>query len=343
MNEPMHGLELPEDMAAVEITEPGPPDVLAVVRKPVPTPASGEVLIKVAAAGVNRPDCLQRLGLYPPLPGASELPGLEVAGTVVAAGANVHAIRAGDKVCALLSGGGYAEFCTAPEVQCLPVPRGFSFTQAAALPETFFTVWTNVFERGRLTAGESILIHGGASGIGTTAIQMAKTFGARVFTTVGNEEKRLLCEKLGVERAINYRQEKFLDVIKDANDGLGVDLILDIVGGNYLEDNVRLLNTDGRLVIIGLLGGSKAPLNLGLVLTRRLTITGSTLRARSAAEKGKIAAALLTNVWPKLESGEIAPVIQASFSLAEAAAAHTLMEANRSMGKLVLNIGEIRP
>jgi putative PIG3 family NAD(P)H quinone oxidoreductase len=336
----MQQIGLPDDMAAVEISAPGPPDVLRVVRRPVPKPANDEVLIKVAAAGVNRPDCLQRLGLYPPPPGASDLPGLEVAGTVIKAGDDVRSLRAGDNVCALLSGGGYAEFCTAPEVQCLPVPTGFSFTQAAALPETFFTVWSNVFERGQLTAGESILIHGGASGIGTTAIQMSHAFGTRVFATVGDEEKRVLCEKLGAERAINYRREKFLDVVKDATGGRGVNVILDIVGGNYLEDNVKLLTTDGRLIIIGLLGGSKAQINLGLILTRRLTVTGSTLRARSPAKKGKIAESLLENVWPKLESGEIAPVIQASFPLAEAAKAHVLIEANQSMGKLVLRVGE---
>lgn len=336
----MQQLRLPETMAAVEITEPGPPDVLAVVRRPVPIPTSDEVLIKVAAAGVNRPDCLQRLGLYPPPPGASDLPGLEAAGTVIGAGANVKSVTAGDDVCALLSGGGYAEFCTVPEAQCLPVPTGFSFTEAAALPETFFTVWSNVFGRGHLTTGESILIHGGASGIGTTAIQICRAFGARVFATVGDDEKRTLCEKLGAERAINYRQEKFLEVVKDTTDGQGVDVILDIVGGNYLEDNIKLLKSDGRLVIIGLLGGSKAQLNLGRVLTGRLTVTGSTLRVRSTAVKGKIAKELLANVWPKLESGEIAPVIQASFPLADAAKAHALMEANQSMGKLVLSIDE---
>ena len=336
----MQQIRLPDDMAAIEITKPGPPDVLAVVRMPLPKPASDEGLIEVAAAGVNRPDCLQRLGLYPPPPGASVLPGLEVAGTIVRVGTDVKSAHAGDKVCALLTGGGYAEFCTAPEVQCLPVPTGFSFTQAAALPETFFTVWSNVFERGRLIKGESILIHGGASGIGTTAIQMSRAFGARVFATVGNDEKRRLCEKLGVERAINYHQEKFPGIVMDSTGGQGVDVILDIVGGDYLEDNIRSLNADGRLVIIGLLGGSKTQINLGRVLTRRLTVTGSTLRARSTAFKGNIAKALRTNVWPKLESGEIAPVIQASFPLADAAKAHALMEANRSMGKLVLSIGE---
>jgi NADPH2:quinone reductase len=336
----MQQLHLPEDMAAVEITRPGPPDVLSVVRRPLPSPARDEVLIKVGAAGVNRPDCLQRLGLYPPPPGASDLPGLEVAGTVVVAGDDVKSLRPGHQVCALLSGGGYAEFCTAPDVQCLPVPSGFSLTQAAALPETFFTVWSNIFDRGRLKTGESILIHGGASGIGTSAIQISNALGARVFTTVGDDEKRKLCEKLGVERAINYRQESFLDVIKAANDGRGVDVILDIVGGNYLENNIKLLNPDGRLVTIGLLGGSKAQLNLGLVMTKRLTVTGSTLRSRSPAFKGKIARALLENIWPKLACGEIAPIVQASFPLGDAAKAHALMEANQSMGKLILNIDD---
>ena len=336
----MQQVSLPEDMAAVEITEPGPPDVLCVARRPVPAPARGEVLIEVAAAGVNRPDCLQRLGLYPPPSDASDLPGLEVAGTVVAAADTVESLRVGDEVCALVSGGGYAEFCVAPAVQCLPIPTGFDFIQAAALPETFFTVWTNVFERGRLAAGESILIHGGASGIGTTAIQMARSCGARVFATVGNPEKRRLCEQLGAERAIEYRREQFLDVIKELTDGRGVDLILDIVGAKYLGDNIKSLNTDGRLVIIGSLGGREAELNLGRILFKRLTVTGSTLRARSTTDKGKIASALLENIWPKLESGEIAPVVQATYPLAEAAKAHAFMEANQSMGKLILTNGQ---
>jgi NADPH2:quinone reductase len=330
---------LPPDMDAVEITEPGPPDVLAVVRRPVPEPKGGEVLIKVAAAGVNRPDCLQRAGSYPPPPGASDLPGLEVAGTIVAVAGDVDQLRVGDAVCALVPGGGYAEFCVTPAAHCLPVPPGYDFVRAAALPETFFTVWTNVFERGHLAAGEAILVHGGASGIGTTAIQLARSIGARVFATVGNQDKRAFCERLGAERAIDYREESFRDVIKEETDGAGVDVILDIVGAAYLDDNIKSLNTEGRLVIIGSLGGRQAELNLGLILFKRLTVTGSTLRARSIESKARIAAALLENVWPKLESGEIAPVIQKTFTLAEAAGAHTFMEANRAMGKLVLTIG----
>jgi NADPH2:quinone reductase len=236
----------------------------------------------------------------------------------------------------LLAGGGYAEYCAVPAVQCLPIPAGLNFIQAAALPESFFTVWSNVFDRGHLVSGETILIHGGASGIGTTAIQLARAFGARVFATVGNDEKRSLCEKLGAERAVNYRSENFHDVIKECTDGNGVDVILDIVGGHYLADNTRLLTTDGRLVVIGVLGGSKAEINLGRVLSKRLTVTGSTLRNRSPAVKGQIASALRTQVWPKLEDGEIAPVIQATFPLAEAYRAHELLEANQAMGKLVL-------
>lgn len=329
----------PDDMAVVEITEPGPPDVLAAGRRPVPEPASGEVLIRVCAAGVNRPDCLQRAGRYPPPPGASDLPGLEVAGTIVAVGDDVDGGRVGDEVCALVPGGGYAEYCTTPATHCLPLPAGFDFVQAAALPETFFTVWTNVFERGHLTEGESILIHGGASGIGTTAIQMAKAFGARVFATVGNEEKRELCGRLGADRAIDYHAEKFRDVVKEETAGSGVDVILDIVGAAYLDENIKSLNTDGRLVIIGSLGGRAAELNIGLILFKRLTVTGSTLRARSVETKAQIARALLENVWPKLESGEIAPVIQKTYPLTEAARAQAFMEENRSMGKLILTVG----
>lgn len=327
---------IPEDMAAIEIREPGPPDVLTPVRRPVPTPQAEEVLIGVAAAGVNRPDCLQRRGLYPPPPGASDLPGLEVAGTVVAVGDDVTEVAVGDRICALLTGGGYAGFCTTPAVQCLPIPENFDWIQAAALPETLFTVWSNLFERGALQAGEHILIHGGASSIGTTAIQMAKAFGCVVYATVGNEAKRNLAETLGAERAVNYRNENFHNVIKAATDGRGVDVILDIVGGTYFEDNTRLLAPDGRLVIIGVLGGNKTEINLARILTKRLTVTGSTLRSRDAEFKSRIAKALHSKVWPKLESGDIAPVIHASFPLVEAARAHEMLEANQTMGKIVL-------
>ncbi len=330
----MGARDLPAQMTAIEISAPGGPDVLHPVTRPVPQPDTGEVLIRIAAAGVNRPDCLQRRGLYPPPDGASDLPGLEVAGTVVAIADDVTSLSIGDRVCALLAGGGYAEFCTAPAVQCLPVPEGLTLTQAAALPETCFTVWTNVFDRGRLTSGETLLVHGGASGIGTTAIQLARAFGSRVFATVGSDAKRELCESLGAERAINYHAERFIDVIGAAAGG--VDVILDIVGGAYLDDNTRLLNTGGRLIVIGILGGAKAELNLGRVLTKRLVITGSTLRNRSPAFKGEIARSLRSQVWPKIEAGAIAPVIHATFPLTEAARAHEILEANAVMGKIVL-------
>ncbi|MDH3977163.1 MAG: NAD(P)H-quinone oxidoreductase [Gammaproteobacteria bacterium] len=317
-------------MTAIEINEP---DSLRAVTRPVPVPGPGEVLIKIAAAGVNRPDCLQRRGLYPAPPGASDLPGLEVAGIVADTAEDVTRIKTGDRVCALLTGGGYAEYCVAPAVQCLPVPEGLSMTEAAALPETCFTVWSNVFDRGRLTSGETLLVHGGASGIGTTAIQMAHAFGIRVFATVGSDEKRRLCEDIGAE-AINYRKENFLETIKDAAGG--VDVILDIVGAKYLDANTKLLNTGGRLVIIGLLGGAKSELNLGRVLTKRLTVTGSTLRARNISFKGDIADSLRTQVWPKIESGDIKPVIQATFPLEEALKAQQILDANEAMGKIVL-------
>jgi putative PIG3 family NAD(P)H quinone oxidoreductase len=325
---------LPADMMAIEISMAGKPDVLRPVRRPLPAPTKGEVLIRVAAAGVNRPDCLQRRGIYPPPEGASDLPGLEVSGTIVAMTDDVTTWSIGDRVCALLAGGGYAEYCTAPALQCLPIPAGLDFAQAAALPETCFTVWTNIFDRGRLTSDETVLIHGGASGIGTTAIQMARAFGSRVFATVGTDEKCRLCEKLGAERAINYREENFADIVKAAAGG--VDVILDIVGGEYLDDNTKLLNAEGRLVVIGLLGGAKGELNLGRVLTKRLVITGSTLRARSPAAKGLIANDLRRQVWPKIEAGEILPVIHEKLSLAEAVHAHEILEANEVMGKIVL-------
>ncbi len=334
---------LPANMIAIEISEPGGPDVLLSTHRPLPVPGAGEVLIRVAAAGVNRPDCLQRRGLYPPPDGASDLPGLEISGTIVALGKGdnddntpLGTMAIGDRVCALVAGGGYAEYCTAPAIQCLPIPAGLDFAQAAVLPETFFTVWTNLFDRGRLTSGETLLVHGGASGIGTTAIQIARAFGNRVFATVGSDDKRRLCEDLGAERAINYRHERFPDIIKTLAGG--VDVILDIVGGAYLDDNTKLLNAEGRLVIIGVLGGAKAELNLGRVLMKRLIITGSTLRARSPAAKGDIARSLRTQVWPKIEAGEIAPVIHARLPLTAAARAHEILEANEAMGKIVLLI-----
>jgi len=323
-------------MRAVEISTPGAPEVLTAVERPDPVPAPGEVLIRVAAAGVNRPDVLQRKGAYPPPPGASDLPGLEVAGTIAALGDGVHDWRVGDRVCALLSGGGYATLCTAPAVQCLPIPGAMDFVTAAAVPETFFTVWTNVFDRGRLKAGETALVHGGSSGIGTTAIQLAATRGARVFATAGSDEKCRACEQLGAERAINYKTEDFVAVIKDVTKGRGVDLILDIVGGDYIARDLVALAVEGRLVVIGFMGGDTATLDFRRILGRRLTITGSTLRPRSAAEKGEIAAALRREVWPLLEAGTIKPVVYRTFPLDDAAAAHRLMESSEHVGKIVL-------
>jgi putative PIG3 family NAD(P)H quinone oxidoreductase len=323
-------------MRAVEISKPGLPEVLKVVERPDPTPAEGEVRIRVAAAGVNRPDVLQRRGAYPPPPGASDLPGLEVAGVVDALGNGVNEWRVGDRVCALLAGGGYATLSIAPAVQCLPIPRGMDFVTAAAVPETFFTVWTNVFDRGRLRAGESALFHGGSSGIGTTAIQLAAARGARVFATAGSDEKCRACEQLGAERAINYRTEDFVDVIKQVTGGRGVDLILDIVGGDYIARDLVALAVEGRLVVIGFMGGDSATIDFRRVLGRRLTITGSTLRPRSAAEKGEIAAALRTEVWPLLEDGVVKPVVYKVFPLEDAAAAHRLMESSEHVGKIIL-------
>lgn len=327
-------------MQAVAIREPGPPDVLQLCTRPLPVLKSGEVLIRVVAAGVNRPDCLQRAGGYPPPPGASELPGLEVAGTVVATASDVQTPAVGATVCALLAGGGYAEYCAAPALQCLPVPAGLSLIEAAAIPETFFTVWTNVFERGQLKAGETLLIHGGASGIGTTAIQLAAARGARVYATAGSDEKCRLCEDLGAVRAINYRTEQFAEVIREATEHRGVDVILDMVGAPYLKDNLKLLREDGRLVYIGALGGARAELNLGLVFVKRLTLTGSTLRNRSIEEKGRIARALQAQVWPLLEQNAVAPVIQVVLPLADAAEAHRRLEAEQAMGKIVLQVDD---
>lgn len=329
---------LPVQMSVIEITEPGGPEKLVPGRRPLPTPAAGEVLIEVAAAGVNRPDCLQRQGGYPPPPGASDIPGLEVAGTVVALGDGVDAWKIGDRVCALLTGGGYAEYCTAPAPQCLPIPDGLTVQQAAALPETFFTVWSNIFDRARLQPGETLLIHGGTSGIGTTAIQLAKALGSRVFATVGGAEKIQPCLDLGAERAINYREEDFVQAIKELTQNRGVDVILDMVGGDYVQRNLSALAVEGRLVFIAFLRGPKMDLNLAPVMMKRLTVTGSTLRARPVADKAPIARQLHQTVWPLLASGAIRPIIQQSFPLREAAAAHALMESNRHIGKLVLQV-----
>jgi putative PIG3 family NAD(P)H quinone oxidoreductase len=323
-------------MWAVEIASPGPPDVLCPVRRPVPAPGPGEVLVRVAAAGVNRPDLLQRAGHYPPPPGASDIPGLEIAGTVASLGEGAAGWSIDDPVTALVSGGGYAEYCTAPAGQCLPVPRGLDVAEAAALPETTFTVWTNVFERGRLAPGETLLVHGGSSGIGTTAIQMARAFGARVIVTAGTSGKCAACLSLGAERAIDYKREDFVAEVRESTGGRGVDVLLDMVGAPYLARNLECLAVEGRLVQIGVQQGPKAELNLLSVMQKRLTVTGSTLRPRTAAEKARIAEAVRERVWPKIETGQIRPVLHARLPLAEAREAHRIMEEGAHIGKLVL-------
>ncbi len=328
----------PATMTCIEIVAPGGPEVLRPATRPVPSPAAGEVLVKVAAAGVNRPDVLQRKGGYPPPPGASDIPGLELAGTVAALGAGVDGLAVGDPVCALVAGGGYAEYCPVPAPLALPVPKGFDMTMAAAVPETTFTVWTNVFERGRLKAGETLLVHGGSSGIGTTAIQLAHAFGAVVLTTVGNAEKAAACERLGARLAINYRERDFVEAVREATGGAGVDLVLDMVGGDYIARNLAVLATEGRLVQIAFLQGSRVQFDFLPMMLKRLTITGSTLRPRTVAQKAAIAAALRQNVWPLMQAGKVKPVIHATLPLAEAAQAHAMMEESRHIGKIVLTI-----
>ena len=323
-------------MQAVEITEPGGPDVLRLTTRPVPAPRPGEVVIRVAWAGVNRPDALQRAGLYAPPPMASDLPGLEASGEIVALGHGVAEWAVGDKVCALLPGGGYAQYVATPAAHCLPVPAGLSLRAAACLPETFFTVWTNVFLRGGLKGGERFLVHGGSSGIGTTAIQLAHAFGARVFATAGSEVKCRACVDLGAERAIHYREEDFVEILRAEG---GADLILDMVGGAYLPRNIKALAEDGRLVNIAFLQGPKVELNFMPVMTRRLTITGSTLRPQSDRAKAEIATGLRTHVWPLIEAGRVAPVMDSDYTLAEAAAAHAHLEAGDHIGKIVLKVG----
>lgn len=325
-------------MLAVEIREPGGPGVLAPVKRPVPKPGRGELLIKVKAAGVNRPDIMQRRGLYPPPPGASDIPGLEVAGVVCEAGEGVVRWKAGDQVCALVTGGGYAEYCLAPQETTLPLPKGLGFVEAAALPETFFTVWANVFDLGRLGEGEKLLVHGGAGGIGTTAIQLARELRrAEIYTTCGTQEKQRFCEQLGVKRAINYRTEDFCKAIQQETNREGVNLILDIIGGPYFARHLKLLAPKGRLVIIAVQGGPKTePVNLLPIMLRRLFVTGSTLRPRPLVEKAKIAEALLKHVWPLIEEGRIRPFVYKTFPLEEAAEAHRLLESGEVIGKLVL-------
>ena len=333
-------MSVPDTMTAIEIAEFGPPEGLRPTNRPVPQPAEGEVLVKVAVAGVNRPDVMQRQGGYPPPPGASDIPGLEIAGTVVALGSGVSGIAEGDAVCALVAGGGYAEYCAAPAALCLPVPDGFNMAEAAALPETFYTVWTNVFQQGGLRAGESILIHGGSSGIGTTAIQLAKAFGARSYATAGSDEKCRRCEELGAERGINYRNEDFVEAIKQATDGRGVDVVLDMVGGDYVMRNLSVLAVEGRLLQIAVQQGPKvADFNIFTVMMKRLNVTGSTLRPRTVAQKAAIAEDLRDNVWPLLNAGQVRPVMDQSFPLAEAAAAHARMESSVHVGKIVLAVG----
>ena len=331
--------QLPKTMTAIEIERPGGPEVLLAVERPVPEPGPGEVLVRVEAAGVNRPDLMQRLGKYPPPPGASDIPGLEIAGTIVSAADGAGRWRVGDRICALVSGGGYAEYCAAPAIQCLPIPESLNAIAAGAIPETFFTVWTNVFERGRLAAGERLLVHGGASGIGTTAIQLARAFDAIVFATAGSDDKCAACRSFGAAVAINYRTQDFVEVVRAETSAAGMDVILDIVGGSYFPRNIDCLAMHGRLVQIGLMGGPKTELNLRPVLDRRLTITGSTLRARSVAEKGALAREVETHVWPLLAAGRVAPVIDRVFPLIEAAEAHRRLESGEHVGKIVLAVG----
>ena len=329
-------MAIPETMRVVDIAEPGPPDGLRVRTRPVPAPGTGEVLIRTAAAGVNRADTMQRKGNYPPPPGASDILGLEVSGTVAAIGEGVSDLAVGDEACALLTGGGYAEYCLAPAPQCLPIPAPVSLVEAAALPEAYATVWTNVIDRGGLQEGESLLVHGGSSGIGTVAIQLARLFGARIFATAGTPAKCATCVELGAERAIDYRAEDFVAVLHEATGGRGVDVILDMVGGAYLQRNVASLAVEGRLVIIALMEGAEAELDLARLMSRRLTVTGATLRARSVDEKAGILASLRDRVWPRFASGELRPIVHATYPLAAAAEAHRVMESSVHTGKLLL-------
>jgi NADPH:quinone reductase len=328
-------------MRVVEISAFGGPEVLQIAQRGTPTPGPGEVLIKVVAAGVNRPDVAQRAGKYPPPPGASDIPGLEVAGHIAATGDGVVQWQEGDAVCALVTGGGYAEYCVAPQSQCLRLPSRLSLVEAAAVPETFFTVWTNVFQRGRLQRGETMLVHGGSSGIGTTAIQLGVASGAQVFATAGSDAKVAACEALGAARALNYRTTDWVEAVKHATDGRGVDLVLDMVGGDYVPRNLDVLAMEGRLVQIAFLKSSKVELDLMQVMRRRLTITGSTLRPRSPEEKGAIARELAAHVWPLFEAGTIKPVIHAEFPLERAADAHRMMEESQHIGKIVLTVSAL--
>ncbi len=331
-------MPLPTQMRAVEVSQPGGPEVLRPVERPLPAPKPSEILVKVAAAGVNRPDVLQRMGNYPVPPDASDLPGLEIAGEVVAAGSAVTMWKPGDKVCALVHGGGYAEYCVTPEVQALPIPKGLSPIEAASLPETFFTVWANVYDRAGLKSGESLLVQGGSSGIGVSAIQMAAATGNRVFATAGSDEKCAACVKLGAEKAFNYKTQDFLAEVKGATGGKGVNVILDMVGGDYVPKELKCLADDGRLVFIAFLRGAKTELDINEVMRRRLTISGSTLRPRPVEFKGRIAQSLREKIWPLIEAGRIKPVIYKTFALEQAAEAHRLMESSQHIGKIVLTL-----
>jgi putative PIG3 family NAD(P)H quinone oxidoreductase len=331
-------MPLPDKMRAVEIAKPGGPEVLVPASRPLPVPKSGEILVKVAAAGVNRPDVLQRMGLYPVPSDASDLPGLEIAGEVVACGSEARTWKVGQSVCALAHGGGYAEYCTVPEVQALPVPRGLSMAEAASLPETFFTVWSNVYDRGRLKPGETLLVQGGSSGIGVTAIQMAKAMGNRVLATAGSDEKCAACVRLGADKAINYRTQDFQAEVLAATGGKGVNVVLDMVGGDYVPKELKCLADEGRLVFIAFLRGPKTELDINEVMRRRLVLTGSTLRPRPVEFKGAVARSLREHVWPLIEAGKIKPVLFKTFPLAQAAEAHRLMESSQHIGKLVLTV-----
>lgn len=329
-------MSIPETMKAVEISAPGPAEVLRLADRPVPSPGADEVLVRVVAAGINRADIMQRQGSYPPPRGASDIPGLELSGTVAAVGTGVESPSAGEEVCALVAGGGYAEYCLVPAPQCLPLPEGVTLRDAAALPEAYCTVWTNVFERGRLTAGETLLVHGGSSGVGTAAIQLARAFGARVLATAGSPAKCAACAALGAELAVDYREQDFVAAVRDATGGRGADVILDLVGGAYLQRNLDCLALEGRLVLIAVMGGARGELNLAGLMSRRQTLTGSTLRSRPVAAKAAICDALRARVWPRFADGALRPVIHGVYPLAEAAAAHRVMESSTHVGKLLL-------
>ena len=329
---------LPREMTVVEIAAPGGPEQLKTALRPVPQPGKDEVLVRVEAAGINRPDIMQRQGRYPPPPGASDLPGMEIAGEIVALGPNVSSLSVGDKIASLLPGGGYAGYAIAAAPLAMPIPKGLSMIEAAAIPETFMTVWTNLFERGRCKAGDVVLIHGGTSGIGTTAIQLAKAFGARVFATAGSPEKARACEKLGAVRGIDYKTEDFVEVIRAETNGYGVDVTLDMVAGAYVQRNLEIAAVEGRVVTISTLGGTRAEINMVPVMVKRLTLTGSTLRARTVMQKAAVAEGVRKNVYPLIESGQVRPVIFKTFPLADASEAHRLMESSNHIGKIVLTI-----